>query len=128
MISFVVENFNSSKIAHKTPRYKLKIMLLKTNLISSILKFAAYKTINLHKLDSFYDSFNFFNYVNRDLIVFNLTLSCYYKNLSLLVNHKDLKSQAIITNFRSSIKLLGLPISFKTTSFIFFHNIYFIAK
>jgi hypothetical protein len=125
MISFVVENFNNSKPAHKTPRYKLKIKLLKTNLISNMLKFTAYRIINLPRLDFFYDSFKFFNYLNRSSIVFNLTLSYYYKNLNLLIKRKDLKSRAVLVNFRASLRLLGLPVSFRTTNFIFFHNIYF---
>ena len=125
MISFVVENFNSNKVSHKTPRYKLKTKLLKTNLTSAMLKFTAYKIINLHRLDSFYDSFKFFSYLNRSSIAFNLTLSYYYKNLSLLFKRKDLKSRAVLVNFRTSLRLLGLPVSFKTTNFILFHNIYF---
>jgi hypothetical protein len=125
MISFVVENFNSNKIAHKTPRYKLKSVLLKSSLTSIILKFAAYKIVNLHRLDFFYDSFKFFNYMNRSSIVFNLTISYYYENLSLLLKHKNFKRRPLLINFRPSLKLLGLPVSFKTTNFIFFHNIYF---
>ena len=126
MISFVVENFSINKTIQKTPKYKLKVRLLKSNMISCMLKFVKYSILNLNTSDKFFSYFTFVRFLNRSTITLNLSLSYYYKSLKILDNsNSNLKTVSLLGNFNSSIKLLGLPISFKMTNFIFFYTIHF---
>lgn len=126
MISFVVENFNIGKTIQKTPRHKLKVRLLKSNILSCMLKFVKYSILNLSSSDNFFSYFSFVRSLNRSTITLNLSLSCHYKSLKILDNNNsNLKVRSLLSNFNNSIKLLGLPISFKISNFIFFYTIYF---
>lgn len=126
MISFAVENFNINKLIRKTPRYKLKLILLKSRIFSNILKLISYSMININHLDKFFDYFIFARLLNKSTITLNLSLSYYYKGLSILNNRSStLEVKKAVSGLSNSVSLLGLPISFKTNNFIFFYNIYF---
>lgn len=125
MISFVVENFTNAKLVKKTPRYKLKVTLLKSGLVSNMLKLISYNVLNVKNLDNFFSYFMFTRTLNKSTISVNLSLGYYYKSLITTNKHTSRKLDKILNNFNFSIYLLGLPISFKVNNFIFFYTTLF---